>query len=68
MIRKREADQVPMSPAESIFPGKYVAYAKTFYCSQGYDMLNVDISCCGEVVARYFADPVTEEYKAFLIG
>ena len=68
MIRKREADQVPMSPSESSLPGKYTACAKTFYCSQGYDMLNVDVSCCGEVVARYFADPVTEEYKAFLIG
>ena len=67
MIRKSEADKVPLSPSEGM-PGSITACAKAFYCSKGYDMLNVDLSMNGEVVARYFADPVTKEYKGFLIG
>ena len=67
MIRKSEADKVPLSPSDGM-RGSIIAYAKTFYCSKGYDMLNVDLSMNGEVVARYFADPVTKEYKGFLIG
>lgn len=68
MIRKREADAVPLLYAEASVPGRFVASAQRFLCSKGYDMLNVDISHHGEVVARYFADPVEDEYKAHLIG
>jgi DNA-directed RNA polymerase subunit RPC12/RpoP len=67
MIRKSEADKVPLSPSDGM-RGSIIACAKAFYCSKGYDMLNVDLSMNGEVVARYFADPVTKEYKGFLIG
>ncbi|MGX8704288.1 MAG: hypothetical protein ACSW8H_07560, partial [bacterium] len=67
MIRKSEADALGPVPVDDGLPG-YVAFARTFYCSKGYDMLNIDISLNGEVVARYFADPVTKEFKAFLIG
>lgn len=72
MIPKAEADKVPMSPAaapETWNPTRMcVAVAKRYFCSAGYDILNVDISKNGEVVARYFADPVTDEFKAYLIG
>ena len=49
MIRKSEADKVPLSPSEGM-PGSITACAKAFYCSKGYDMLNVDLSMNGEVV------------------
>lgn len=68
MIGKREADRVPLSPAEGSAPWRFTASAKAFYCSKGYDMLNIDISQHGVVVARYFADPVEEDYKGHLIG
>lgn len=68
MIPKAEADKVPMTPSDTFFPKGCVAVAKKFYCSKGYEMLNVDISHQGKVVARYFADPVTGEFKACLIG
>ena len=67
MIRKSEADALPPVPVDDGLPG-FVAYARTFYCSKGYDMLNIDISLNEEVVARYFADPVTKEFKAHLTG
>lgn len=68
MIRQTEAEALPISPAEHWDASTYVAKAKRFYCSNGYDMLNIDISHDGVVVARYFADPVEKEYKGFLIG
>lgn len=67
MIRKSEADALTPMPADDGLPG-FVAYARSFYCSKGYDMLNIDISLNGEVVARYFADPVTRDFKAYLTG
>jgi hypothetical protein len=67
MIRKREADRIPLNPSEDdVF--QFVCKARKIYSSAGYDILNIDISKGGEVVARYFADPVTEEYKGHLIG
>lgn len=67
MIRKSEADKVPLNPSFSE-DGEYICKAGTFFCSKGYDMLNIDISHDGEVVARYFADKASEEYKGYLIG
>lgn len=67
MIRKREADRIPLNPSEDdVF--RFVCKARKIYSSAGYDILNIDISKGGEVVARYFADPVTEEYKGHLVG
>ena len=67
MIRKREADKLPLNPsADDDY--RFVCRSRKFFCSAGYDILNIDISKGGDVVARYFADPVTEEYKAHLIG
>lgn len=68
MIKKAEANALPLNPCEDGLPGYYIAAARPFFCSKGYDMLNVDISLNGRVVARYFADPVTREHKAHLIG
>ena len=68
MIRKSEADKVPLLPSEDYMPGRITATAQTFFCSKGYNMLNIDLTMGGEVVARYFADPVTGEHKGFLIG
>ncbi|MDO4803350.1 MAG: PcfJ domain-containing protein [Lachnospiraceae bacterium] len=67
MIRRSEADALEPVPVDDGLPG-CVAYARSFYCSKGYDMLNVDVSLNGEVVARYFADPVTSEFKGHLMG
>lgn len=68
MIRKGEADMIPLSPAHFAGSSAFVAVAKTVYCSSGYDILNIDISHYGEVVARYFADKVEGKFKGCLIG
>lgn len=67
MIRKHEADRIPLNPSDDD-AFRFVCKARKIYSSAGYDILNIDISKGGEVVARYFADPVTEEYKGHLIG
>ena len=64
MIRKSEADRIPLSPAAEDLSTPFVASAKTVYCSSGYDILNIDISRYGEVVARYFADRVENKLEA----
>ena len=68
MIRKSEADRIPLSPAAEDLSTPFVASAKTVYCSSGYDILNIDISRYGEVVARYFADRVENKFKGYLVG
>lgn len=68
MIRKSEADKVPLSPASGGYTNAFIAVAKTVYCSSGYDILNVDVSHYGEVVARYFADRVESKFKGYLMG
>lgn len=68
MIRKSEADRIPLSPAAEDLSTPFVATAKTVYCSSGYDILNIDISRYGEVVARYFADRVENKFKGYLVG
>lgn len=68
MIRKSEADALPPFLAKSQDGHRFVAHARRFYCSKGYDILNVDVTNYDAVVARYFADPVTGEHKGYLAG
>lgn len=65
MIRKSEADALPAVPVDD-GTNEFVAHASRYYCTKGYDILCIDISRFGDVVARYFADPVTNEYKGYM--